>query len=89
MLLTASYNDPGSAHYSSQAVDDDLLVLSRSSLRAANGQAEYTWKTPYTTAKAKVPCNNHDSNMITFHRVENPRSLALDLEPDFSATAKQ
>lgn len=30
---------------------------------------------------------NHDSNMITLHRVTNFRSLALNLKADFDATA--
>ena len=30
--------------------------------------------------------NNHDTNMITLHRVENFRSLALDLRQDFNVT---
>lgn len=37
--------------------------------------------------KAKLPYNNHDSNMITLHRVKNFRSLALDLKPDFESSA--
>jgi hypothetical protein len=31
-----------------------------------------------------LPYNNHDTNMSTFHRVKNFRSLALDLRHDFS-----
>lgn len=32
----------------------------------------------------RLPYNNHDTNMITLHRVKNFRSLALDLRQDFS-----
>jgi len=88
--VAMSRNPLESFHYSSQAIDgDDLLVLSRSSLGAKDGYAEYTWKTSFTEGKAKLPYNNHDSNMITFHRVKNFRSLALELKPDFTSTAKQ
>jgi hypothetical protein len=86
--VAMSKNPLESFHYSSQAIDgDDLLVLSRSSLGAADGYAGYTWKTPYTEGKAKLPYNNHDSNMITLHRVRNFRSLALDLKQDHGFTA--
>jgi hypothetical protein len=32
----------------------------------------------------RLPYNNHDTNMITLHRVKDFRSLALDLRQDFS-----
>ena len=88
--VAMSKNPLESFHYSSQAiVGDDLLVLSRSSLGAANQYRNYNWDSGVTSGKAKLPYNNHDSNMITLHRVKNFRSLALDLMPDFTATAKQ
>ena len=83
-----SRNPLESFHYSSQViVGDDLLVLSRSSIGAANQYRDYTWNSGAASGKAKLPYNNHDSNMITLHRVKNFRSLALDLKPDFNATA--
>ncbi|MBC8356371.1 MAG: exo-alpha-sialidase [Planctomycetes bacterium] len=33
--------------------------------------------------------NNHDTNLVTFHRVRNFRSLALVLKPDFSPNAAE
>ncbi len=83
-----SKNPLESFHYSSQViVGDDLLVLSRSSIGAATGYRDYTWNSGATSGKAKLPYNNHDSHMITLHRVRNFRSLALDLKPDFSISA--
>lgn len=35
----------------------------------------------------KFPYNNHDSNVITLHRVKRFRSQALNPKPDFDATA--
>ena len=35
----------------------------------------------------KTARNNHDANLVTFHRARNFRSLALVLKPDFSAEA--
>jgi hypothetical protein len=70
-------------------VGDDLLVLSRSSIGATNLYGDYTWNSGIAAGKAKLPYNNHDSNMITLHRVKNFRSLALDSSPDFDATASQ
>ena len=88
--VAMSKNPLESFHYSSQViVGDDLLVLSRSSLGAANQHRDYNWKSGFASGKAKLPYNNHDSNMITLHRVKDFRSLALDLKPDFTATAKQ
>ena len=61
--VAMSKNPMEAFHYSSQLIDDDdLLVLSRTSI---GGKDNY---------------NNHDSNMITLHRVKNFRSLALDLK---------
>ena len=40
------------------------------------------------SCKAKLPYNNHYSNMITLHRVKDFRSLALDLKPDFESSAR-
>jgi len=37
----------------------------------------------------KLPYNNHDTNMITLHRVKNFRHLALDLRQDFNASSQQ
>ena len=86
--VAMSHNPLESFHYSSQVVDgDDLLVLSRSSIGAADGYSNYTWNAGIASGKAKLPYNNHDSNMITLHRVKNFRSLSLDLKPDFEATA--
>jgi hypothetical protein len=83
-----SRNPLESFHYSSQViVGDDLLVLSRSSIGAANQYRDYTWNSGAASGKAKLPYNNHDSNMITSHRVTDFRSLALNLKPDFEATA--
>jgi len=36
----------------------------------------------------RLPYNNHDSNMITLHRVKNFRTHALDLRPDLSQPSK-
>ena len=86
--VAMSRNPLESFHYSSQViVGDDLLVLSRSSIGAANQYRDYTWNSGVASGKAKLPYNNHDSNMITLHRVKNFRSLALDLKPDLGATA--
>jgi len=86
--VAMSKNPLESFHYSSQvAVGDDLLVLSRSSIGGDREYKDYTWRTNYTNGKAKLPYNNHDSNMITLHRVKNFRSLALDLKPDYSFSA--
>ena len=86
--VVMSKNPLESFHYSSQVIDgDDLLVLSRSSIGANREYQGYTWHTEHTKGKAKLPYNNHDSNMITLHRVKNFRSLALDLRPDFKASA--
>jgi len=41
----------------------------------------------YIEGNAKLPYNNHDSNMITLHRVKDFRSLALDPKPDYSFSA--
>ena len=85
--VAMSRNPLESFHYASSViVGDDLLVLSRSSIGADNNYADYTWNSGATSGKAKLPYNNHDSNMITLHRVRNFRSLALDLKPDFKAT---
>jgi len=48
---------------------------------------DYTWRTRYVEGKATMLHNNHDSNMITLHRVKRFRSLALDLKPDYSFSA--
>jgi len=86
--VAMSKNPLESFHYSSQIVDgDDLLVLSRSSIGGNCGYKDYTWRTSYSEGKAKLPYNNHDSNMITLHRVKDFRSLALDLKPDYSFSA--
>ena len=86
--VAMSKNPLESFHYSSQVVvGDDLLVLSRSSIGGDRQYRDYTWRTKQTEGKAKLPYNNHDSNMITLHRVKNFRSLALDLKPDFSFSA--
>jgi hypothetical protein len=86
--VAMSKNPLESFHYASHIVaGDDLLVLSRSSLGAADQYRKYTWNTGSTSGKAKLPYNNHDSNMITLHRVRNFRSLALDLRPDYNSTA--
>jgi hypothetical protein len=88
--VAMSRNPLESFHYSSQViVGDDLLVLSRSSIGAANQYRDYTWNSGVASGKAKLPYNNHDSNMITLHRVKDFRSLALDLRPDFEATASE
>ena len=88
--VAMSKNPLESFHYASPViVGDDLLVLSRSSLGAAHQYRHYTWKTNVKSGKAKLPYNNHDSNMITLHRVKNFRSLALDLNPNYNATALQ
>ncbi len=86
--VAMSKNPLESFHYSSQViVGDDLLVLSRSSIGAANQYRDYTWNSGIASGKAKLPYNNHDSNTITLHRVKNFRSLALNLRLDFEATA--
>ena len=86
--VAMSKNPLESFHYSSQVVvGNDLLVLSRSSLGGNTGYSDYTWQTSNATGKARLPYNNHDSNMITLHRVSNFRSLALDLQPDFEFSA--
>ena len=86
--VAMSKNPLESFHYASPViVGDDLLVLSRSSIGAADQYRDYTWNSGIASGKAKLPYNNHDSNMITLHRVKNFRSLALDLKPDFKATA--
>ncbi len=86
--VATSKNPLESFHYSSQAVvGDDLLVLCRSSIGGDRGYEDYTWQTSYAEGKAKMPYNNHDSNMITLHRVKSFRSLALDLKPDYSFSA--
>jgi hypothetical protein len=86
--VAMSRNPLESFYYSSQViVGDDLLVLSRSSIGAAHLYRDYTWNSGVASGKAKLPYNNHDSNMITLHRVKDFRSLALDLKPDFDATA--
>ena len=86
--VAMSKNPLESFHYSSQViVGDDLLVLSRSSIGAANQYRDYTWNSGVASGKAKLPYNNHDSNMITLHRVKNFRWLALDIRPDFEAAA--
>jgi len=41
----------------------------------------------YIEGNAKLPYNNHDSNMITLHRVKDFRSLALDPKPDYTFSA--
>ena len=85
--IAMSRNPLESFHYASHVVvGDDLLVLSRSSIGASNLYGDYTWNSGIASGKAKLPYNNHDSNMITLHRVKNFRSLALDLRPDFTAT---
>lgn len=40
------------------------------------------------TSAGGAPYNNHDTNRITLHRVENFRRLALDLAPDFDTFGK-
>ena len=86
--VAMSRNPLESFHYASPViVGDDLLVLSRSSIGAADRYRAYTWNPGVPSGKAKLPYNNHDSNMITLHRVKNFRSLALDLRPDFKSTA--
>ncbi len=86
--VAMSKNPLESFHYSSQViVGDDLLVLSRSSIGAADRYRDYTWNSGFASGKAKLPYNNHDSNMITLHRVKNFRWLALDIRPDFEASA--
>ena len=97
--VAMSKNPLEAFHYSSPLIDgDDLLVLSRSTVlgvsppRTAGSVGTpsqklftYTWVSPETTrGRNKLAHNNHDNNMITFHRVKNFRSLALDLRPDFS-----
>ena len=86
--VAMSKNPLESFHYSSQiVVGDDLLVLCRSSIGGGHGYSDYTWRTGRAEGKAKLPYNNHDSNMITLHRVKDFRSLALDLKPDYSFSA--
>jgi hypothetical protein len=86
--VVMSRNPLESFHYSSQAaVGDDLLVLSRSSIGGDTEYSDYTWNSEVALGKAKLPYNNHDSNMITLHRVKNFRSLALNLKPDFESSA--
>ena len=86
--VAMSRNPLESFHYASPVIaGNDLLVLSRSSIGVANQYRDYTWNSGIASGKAKLPYNNHDSNMITLHRVKNFRSLALDLRPDFNATA--
>ena len=86
--VAMSRNPLESFHYSSQVIDeDDLLVLARSSIGGDRKYGDYTWRTDHTEGKAKLPYNNHDSNMISLHRVKNFRSLALDLKPDYSFSA--
>jgi hypothetical protein len=88
--VAMSRNPLESFHYSSQVVvGDDLLVLSRSSIGADNEYRDYTWNSGVGEGKAKLPYNNHDSNMITLHRVRNFRSLALDLKPDFNSSSSR
>ena len=83
--VAMSKNPLESFHYSSQVVvGDDLVVLCRSSIGGDRQYNDYTWLTGNTEGKAKLPYNNHDSNMITLHRVKNFRLLALDLKPDYS-----
>ncbi len=87
--VAMSRNPLESFHYASQVVvGDDLLVLARSSIGADTRYGDYTWSSGITSGKAKLPYNNHDSNMITLHRVRNFRSLALDLKPDFTSSAR-
>lgn len=82
--VAMSKNPLEAFHCSSQiAVGDDLLIVSRSSF----ANARYTWETEAKTGPKKVAYNNHDTNAITFHRVRNFRSLALDLKPDFDFSA--
>ncbi|MHC4755106.1 MAG: sialidase family protein [Planctomycetota bacterium] len=86
--VAMSKNPLESFHYSSQVVvGEDLLVLSRSSIGGDTGYGDYTWRTGETMGKARLPYNNHDSNMITLHRVKDFRSLALDLKPDYTFSA--
>jgi hypothetical protein len=86
--VAMSRNPLESFHYSSQVViGNDLLVLSRSSIGGDTKYGKYTWDSGITSGKAKLPYNNHDSNMITLHRVKNFRSMALDLRPDFESSA--
>ena len=86
--VAMSKNPLESFHYSSQVIDgDDLLVLARSSVGAHNLYREFHWSTDHDEGKGKLPYNNHDSNLITLHRVKNFRSLAVDLRQDFSYTA--
>ena len=86
--VAMSSNPLESFHYASQVISgDDLLVLSRSSIGGDRRYREYTWDSGIKAGKAMLPYNNHDSNMITLHRVKGLRSLALDLAPDFNATA--
>ena len=64
--IAMSENPMEAFNYSSMLIDgDDLLVISRTSLGGGNNNA----------------LNNHDSNLITFHRVPSFRSYALDLHP--------
>ncbi len=87
--VAMSKNPLESFHYaSSVVVGGDLLVLSRSGIGGDTGYSDYTWRTGDTTGKAKLPYNNHDSNMITLHRVKDFRSLALDLKPDYESSAR-
>jgi len=88
--VVMSKNPLESFHYCSQVSDgDDLLVLSRSSIGGDNKYQDYHWQTGNDQGKAKLPYNNHDSNMITLHRVKNFRALALDLKPDYSYGASR
>lgn len=86
--VAMSRNPLESFHYASHViVGNDLLVLARSSVGAADQYKNYTWNSGEKSGKARLPYNNHDTNMITLHRVRNFRELALNLQPDFSATA--
>jgi hypothetical protein len=88
--VAMSKNPLEAFHYSSQVVDgDDLLVLSRSSIGGNTGYSDYTWRSAETEGNAKLPYNNHDSNMITLHRVKDFRSLALDLKSDYRYSASE
>ena len=97
--VAMSKNPLEAFHYSAPLIDgDDLLVLSRSTVhgvsppQVAGGQGTpsrklftYTWVRPESArGRGKLAYDNHDTNMITFHRVRDFRSLALDLRPDYS-----
>ncbi len=86
--VAMSRNPLESFHYSSPIIDrNDFLVLARSSTGAKNSYQEYHWTTDHDEGKGKLPYDNHNSNLITLHRVKSFRSLAVDLRQNFSYTA--